>query len=476
MVTTTRHRHATRRGHNELMYLLYDLQHAMLTPARLGAEALRNFYRSPGNPISYTSAGRTLSAYAEMFERMTRRFGKPDFNLPYTMIGNRQIEVREEIVCDAPFGSLLHFKRATRRNDPKVLLVAPMSGHFATLLRGTVEALLPHHDVYITDWKDTRQVPLSDGRFNLDDYIAYLRDFMTYLGPDTHVIAVCQPAPPVFAAIALMEAENNPNTPRSMTLMGGPIDPRISKTKVTELAETRPLSWFKETVTMNVPAYYPGGNRRVYPGFVQLGGFMSMNLDRHVGSHLDFFHHLVAGDGDSAEAHRKFYNEYLSVMDLNADFYLQTVETIFQKHSLPKGEMIWTDPATGQPSPVDPRAIRKTAILTVEGELDDISAHGQTTAAHTITPDLPADLHFHHFQEDVGHYGIFNGRRWRTQIMPRIRHFIRTLGEGYSEIPAADLDLIPDHAPEKWNPKLHSVEAVQRRMAEKNKDAGRAAS
>ena len=451
---------------------MYDLQHALLTPARLGAEAMRNAYRHPWNPLSYTQAGRATAAYAEMFERGTRRFGKPDFCLPETIIDGKPVEVVEEDILVKPFCTLLHFKRKVKRNDPKVLLVAPMSGHFATLLRGTVEALLPHHDMYVTDWEDARQVPLKAGRFNLDDYIAYLREFMNLLGPDTHLIAVCQPAVPVYAAVALMEAEDDPNRPLSITLMGGPIDPRVSKTKVTELAESRPLSWFENSVITEVPFYYPGAHRKVYPGFLQLTGFMSMNLDRHVGSHVKFYGHLVAGDGESAEGHRRFYNEYLSVMDISADFYLQTVENVFQRHLLPQGKMHWRDPQTGKLHLIDPKAITRTAILTIEGELDDISAHGQTTAAHDISTNLPAQKQYHHFQENVGHYGIFNGRRWKEHIMPRIRHFIRHFDPDVDPVPATDLKAIPDKKPARWNKAEHGLEALQKRLKTKYEKVG----
>lgn len=448
-----------------MLYHLHDLQHALLTPARIAAELTRTAYASPFNPLSYTKMGRSLAAGAEVFERATRKFGKPVFDLPHTEIDEELIPVHEDIVLEKPFCNLIHFRRDIDRNDPQVLIVAPMSGHYATLLRGTVDALLPHHDVYITDWMDARQVPLSEGEFNLDSYIAYLRAFLDFLGPKTHLIAVCQPAVPVFAAVALMDAAKDPNTPLSMTLMGGPIDPRVSKTAVTELAEQRPLSWFEQTVVSTVPFYYPGAHRRVYPGFIQLSGFMSMNLDRHVGSHIKFYNHLVQGDGGSAESHRKFYDEYLAVMDITAEFYLQTVATVFQRHDLPRGKMIWTDPKDGKTYPVDPKAIRKTALLTVEGELDDISAHGQTTAAHTLCINLSAKKQYHHFQEHVGHYGIFNGSRWRTEIMPRIRHFIRKMDDPeLSPIPAADLAALPDLKPERWDIEKHSIEAVRRRL------------
>ncbi len=423
-----------------MIYHLYDIQHALLGPARFSAQTIKAFYENPFNPLTGTQFGRTMAAGAEMVERGTRRFGKPEFLLPETKIDGKAVAVTEVDVLSKPFCNLKHFVRATDRKDPKVLIVAPMSGHFATLLRGTVKALLPHHDIYITDWLDARQVPTEDGHFDLDTYIAYVMEFIHHLGSDVHVIAVCQPAVPVFAAVALMEELHDKKTPTSMTLMGGPIDPRVSKTAVTELAEDRPLSWFENSVLATVPMYYPGAQRRVYPGFTQLAGFMSMNLDKHVGSHLNFYHHLVNDDGDSAAAHRKFYNEYLSVMDITAEFYLQTVESVFQKHDLPLGTMIWTDPATGKKHKVDPSKIKKTALLTIEGENDDISARGQTEAAHGLTPNLPKERKFHHLQENVGHYGIFNGRRWREQIMPRVRNFIREFdGAKTDPIPAKDI-------------------------------------
>ncbi len=452
-----------------MIYHLYEMQHAALTPARLAAELTRTVYSHPYNPLSYTQVGRTMAANAELFERITKRFGKPEFGLIDTTIDGKAVPVIEDIIVEKPFCHLLRFRRETRRKDPKVLVVAPLSGHFSTLLRGTVKALLPHHDVYITDWIDARLVPQNEGRFNLDDYIAYIIDFLHELGPDTHVIGVCQPAVPVFAAVAVMESQNDPYCPRSMTLMGGPIDPRVSKTQVTELAETRPLEWFENNVISTVPMYYPGASRKVYPGFIQLGGFMSMNLDRHVGSHMQFYHHLVIGDGDSAAAHRRFYDEYLSVMDIAAEFYLQTVETVFQKHSLPLGKMVWTDPETGKKVPVDPKRIKKTALLTVEGERDDISAHGQTAAAHGLCTNLPASRQYHHFQMSVGHYGIFNGRRWRGEIMPRIRHFIRKFDSKASAISSKDLDKVPDIAPEKWDESKHGIKALRKRLNIKTK-------
>ena len=449
-----------------MLYHLHDLQHALMTPIRIQAEFTRSLFQNPFNPLSYTAAGRTIGASSEMVARMTRRFGRPTFGLLQTQIGGRTVQIEEKIIAQKPFCSLLNFHRKIKRDDPKILLVAPMSGHYATLLRGTVEALLPHHDVYITDWEDARQVSMSDGSFNLDDYITYLREFMSLLGPKTHIMAVCQPAVPVLAAVSVMASENDPNQPLSMTLMGGPIDTRVSKTEVTELAETRPLKWFENTVLYNVPQYYPGAHRRVYPGFLQLSGFMSMNLDAHVGSHLKFFQHLVTGDGESSEKHRKFYNEYLSVMDIPAEFYLQTVAEVFQKHSLPRGALKWRDPYTDKLVDVRPQDITHTALLTVEGELDDISARGQTTAAHELCYSLPQRKQFHHFQLGCGHYGIFNGRRWREQIMPRIRHFIRSVDPGRDPVPEADLKKIPDLKPERFNHDKHGIVAIRRWLKE----------
>ena len=456
-----------------MLYNLYELQHALMTPVRLQAEMMRTTFQNPWNPLSYTQLGRNLSAGAEMLERTTRRFGKPEFGLDATEINGKRVDVNEKIIAEKPFCRLLNFQRDIKRNDPKILLVAPMSGHYATLLRGTVKALLPHHNVFITDWEDARQVPKSAGDFNLDTYITYLREFMSLLGPDTHVIAVCQPAVPVLAAVALMATDNDPNQPATMTLMGGPIDTRISKTEVTELAETRPLKWFEQSVVHDVPFYYPGGHRRVYPGFLQLSGFMSMNLDRHVGSHLTFYKHLIQGDGSSAEAHRKFYNEYLSVMDIPAEFYLQTVETVFQRHLLPRGLMKWRDPMDGKLYDVRPQDIKHTALLTVEGELDDISARGQTTAAHELCYSLPQSKQYHHFQLECGHYGIFNGRRWREHIMPRIRHFIRDFDQDKDSIPKKDLEKTGDPAPARYNRDEHGVAAIRRWLRENRAESYR---
>jgi poly(3-hydroxybutyrate) depolymerase len=330
--------------------------------------------------------------------------------------------VQERVVWKRPFCSLLHFQRELpkgRAPDPKVLIVAPMSGHYATLLRGTVAAMLPAHEVFITDWQDARMVPLAEGAFDLDDYIDYVIAMLRHIGAGAHAIAVCQPSVPVLAAVALMEEDKDRLAPATMTLMGGPIDTRKGVTAVDHLAEEKGTDWYRRNVIMPVPFPHPGFMRQVYPGFLQLSGFMSMNLDRHLTAHREFFNHLVRGDGDPAEKHREFYDEYLAVMDLTAEFYLQTVETVFVRHALPNGEM------THRGRPVRSAAIRNTALLTVEGERDDISGVGQTEAAHALCTGLPAEKQAHHLQPKVGHYGVFNGSRFRAEIQPKIAAFIR---------------------------------------------------
>ena len=406
-----------------MFYQLYELSHAAMSPWRAAADAMRLAYTNPLNPISQTPAGRTLAAGLEVFERTTRRYGKPEFGIHETTVGFQKVPVHEDIVWKKPFCNLIHFHRALpaeAKRGPKILIVAPMSGHYATLLRGTVETLLSSADVYITDWIDARMVPMSDGSFDLDDYIDYVIEMIQCLGEDTHVLAVCQPSVPVLAAVAVMEKRGDPLSPRSMTLMGGPIDTRINPTAVNALAETKPLEWFRDNVIMRVPWPQPGFMREVYPGFLQLSGFMSMNLDKHMIAQKDFFQHLVEGDGDSAEKHRDFYDEYLAVMDLTAEFYLQTVETVFIEHALPKGSFMHRDEL------VEPSAIRSVALLTVEGENDDISGLGQTRAAHDLCVNIPEDMRQHYMQPKVGHYGVFNGSRFRAEIAPRIVDFMRS--------------------------------------------------
>jgi poly(3-hydroxybutyrate) depolymerase len=404
------------------MYWFYEMSHAALNPSRALAEATRLFYKNPVNPLSHTHFGKSVAAACEVFERSTRRYAQPEWNISATEIDGARVPVHVTTVWERPFCRLLHFERAfakpLTRPQPKLLIVAPLSGHYPTLLRGTVEAFLPGHDVYITEWVDARMVPLSEGRFDLDDYIDYVIDIMHLLGGDTHVIAVCQPSVPVLAAVALMEAEGDPVVPRSMILMGGPIDTRSNPTGVNKLAEQRGVDWFRCNVITKVPFPNPGVMRDVYPGFLQLNGFVSMNLNRHIQAHKDLFLQLVRGDGDSAQKQREFYDEYLAVMDLSAEYYLQTVDTVFVRQALPKGEM------THRGVAVDPSRIHRVALMTVEGENDDISGVGQTEAAHRLCINIPADRKAHYLALGVGHYGVFNGSRFRAQIVPRIADFI----------------------------------------------------
>ena len=404
------------------MYWFWEMSRAALNPARAVADATRLFYKNPLNPLATTTFGKSMAAAAELFERSTRHYAKPEWGIESALVGGERVPVRISTVWERPFCRLLHFERAIvhppRRPQPRLLIVAPMSGHYATLLRGTVEAFLPNHDVYITDWTDARMVPLADGHFDLDDYIDYVVSILHHLGGDTHVIGVCQPSVPVLAAVAVMEAADDPHVPSSMILMGGPIDTRVNPTGVNKLAEMRGTDWFRRNVITKVPFPHPGVMRDVYPGFLQLHGFMSMNLDRHIEAHRSLFRQLVDGDGDSVQRHREFYDEYLAVMDLSAEFYLQTVETVFVRHSLPKGEM------THRGRPIDPSCIKRTALMTVEGEHDDISGVGQTEAAHRLCVNIPDSNKAHWLQPGVGHYGVFNGSRFRAEIAPRISDFI----------------------------------------------------
>jgi poly(3-hydroxybutyrate) depolymerase len=402
-----------------MIYTLHELQHSAADPLRFWAETSRQLFSNPFSPLTYLPHSSRVAAGSELLARAVRRYEKPGFDLTHTCIDGADVAVSEVVVAQKPFCNLLHFQRATDRQDPKVLLVAPLSGHYATLLRDTVRALLPDHDVYITDWIDARLVPLAEGYFHFADYVDYMQDFMRKLSPGAHVISVCQPTVPVMAAISLMAAADDPAQPRSMTLMGGPIDTRQAPTEVNRYAKTRSLRWFDMHVITRVPLKYPGYARRVYPGFLQHAGFVAMNSDRHLQAHVDFYHHLVQGDGDSAGAHRKFYDEYNAVMDMPAEYYLETLDMVFMKHQLPKGEMV----IRGQH--VKPWAIRKTALLTVEGELDDISGPGQTEAAHGLCRNLPQEKKEHFLVPGVGHYGIFSGRRWRETICPRVGQFIR---------------------------------------------------
>ena len=400
------------------------MTHAAVQPFRAQNDALRYMYRSAFNPVAYTPFGKAVAAACEVFENVTRRYRKPEWGIDETKIFGLPVPVEREVVHSKLFCDLLHFKRdesvVGKRYDPKVLIVAPLSGHYATLLRGTVQAMIPEHDVYVTDWRDARVVPAMYGDFDLDDFIDYVADFIRFIGPNTHVLAVCQPSVPVLAAAAAMAAEDDPLQPASMTLMGGPIDTRRNPTAVNDLAASRPLSWFEQNVIHTVPLPNPGAMRQVYPGFVQLSGFMTMNLERHMEAHAGLFRHLIEGDCDSVEQHQKFYDEYLSVMDLTAEFYLQTVKAVFQEHALPEGKLMHRGKL------IDCRKIRKTALMTVEGENDDICGLGQTEAAHDLCTNIPIDDHYHYVQPGVGHYGVFNGTRWRTEIQPRVREMIRT--------------------------------------------------
>jgi poly(3-hydroxybutyrate) depolymerase len=407
-------------------YELHEMAHLAMAPVRAVSDVARTWLESPLNPVSYTAAGRNLAASAKVFERLTRRFDKPEFGFATTTSDGRTVPIVERVVWERPFCKLLHFEKQLdpehRLLQQKLLIVAPLSGHYATLLRGTVEAFLPYYDVYITDWINARAIPLSNGRFDLDDYIDYLRIFFEFLskehdGRSVHSIGVCQPAVPLIAAVALMEAQDSKHVPATMTLMGGPIDTRCSPTKVNLLAQERGSSWFRQHCICHVPFGYQGAGREVYPGFLQLTGFMAMNIDRHVAAHLEFFEHLVTGDGDSARKHSEFYDEYRAVMDLPAEYYLQTVDTVFVRHDLPKGEMMHR----GQP--VDLTAIRRVGLLTVEGENDDISGSGQTFAALDLCRNIPRHMKAHHLQPKVGHYGVFNGSRFRNEVVPRIREF-----------------------------------------------------
>jgi poly(3-hydroxybutyrate) depolymerase len=409
------------------MYWFYEMSQAALNPSRAFADATKLLFKNPLNPWALTTVGKSIAAACEVFERSTRRYARPEWNIKNTLVGGERVPVHIEAVWERPFCRLLHFARAFEhtplRPQPRLLIVAPMSGHYATLLRGTVEAFLPNHDVYITDWTDARMVPVTEGRFDLDDYIDYVISILHFLGGDVHVTAVCQPSVPVLAAVARMEAVDDPYVPRSMVLMGGPIDTRVNPTGVNALAESRGVEWFRRNVITKVPFPHPGVMRDVYPGFLQLHGFVSMNLDRHIEAHKQLFLNLVRGDGDSAHKHKEFYDEYLAVMDLAAEFYLQTVDTVFIRHALPKGEM------THRGRPVDLRRIKRVALLTIEGEHDDISGVGQTEAAQRLCVNIPPDRRAHYLQLGVGHYGVFNGSRFRSEIAPRISDFVLSMSQ-----------------------------------------------
>ena len=400
-----------------MIYQAYQAHQDLLAPFQIAAKGVSGVLQQfrgvlPGGPIEQIAAALDImGGYRTTHER-------PPFGIASVRVGNRDVAVREEVVHATPFGTLLRFAKDADRAQPKLLVVAPMSGHFATLLRGTVATALPDHDVHVTDWHNGRDVPVSAGPFGFDAFVEHVALFLRRMGPGTHVMAVCQPAVAVLAAVALMSEDGDPATPRSMTLMGGPIDTRSAPTKVNELANSQPIEWFERNLISEVPWRYRGAGRRVYPGAVQLTAFMSMNLDRHRKAYADQFDNLVRGDAESAEAHRRFYDEYLAVMDLPAEFYLETVSKVFQQHLLPRGAL-----RVGGRL-VRPERIRDTALLAVEGERDDICAVGQTAAALDLCSGLKPSMKRHHVQEKVGHYGVFNGRRWATEIYPVVREVV----------------------------------------------------
>jgi len=401
-----------------MLYQAYQAHSDIMVPVRAWAGRALQVMNGKRLGIADNSVLRNLTAAYELIARAGLTHARPDFAISGVQIGNREVAVREHAALSTPFGTLLHFRKDVDTVQPRVLLVAPLSGHFSTLLRGTVRTMLPEHDVYITDWHNVRDVALRHGRFGLDEYIAHLIRFLETIGPGAHVVAVCQPCVQVLAAVAVMAQTNNAAVPRSMTLMAGPIDPRINPTKVNVLANSRPIEWFEHNLIAAVPIRYPGAFRRVYPGFVQLAAFMSMNIERHVKAHRELYDNLANGEHDKAQATKDFYDEYFAVLDLTAEFYLETVRLIFQECALPTGKLQW------QGVRIEPRAIRRTMLLTVEGERDDICAVGQTAAAHELCSGLRPYLKRHHMQAGVGHYGVFSGNRWTHQIYPLVKNVI----------------------------------------------------
>ena len=409
-----------------MLYSLHEFSYYSAAPFRLGVQLARSFWSSPFNPAADTAIGRTAYAAAEVFEGLTRRYGKPAWNLDVVTAEGHTIRTTEQTIWTSPWCRLIRFQRnlgdlqraGKPADGPAVLIVAPLSGHYATLLRGTVEGFLQDHDVYVTDWVNARQVPMLEGRFDFHDYIDHIREMLAAIGPGVHVVGVCQPGPPVLAACALMAEDEDPHRPLSMTYMGSPIDARLSPTVTNRLAEARPFAWFRSNMIHTVPLPYPGAGRRVYPGFVQLYSFMSMNEDRHRDAQFDYFQNLVQGDGDGVQKHEEFYDEYLSVLDLTEEFYLQTIDIVFQQHLLAKNAL------EHRGHKVDLSKITDIGLMTVEGEKDDISGVGQTQAAHGLCPNIPDDRRELYVHPEVGHYGVFNGRRFRDDIYPRVRDFI----------------------------------------------------
>jgi poly(3-hydroxybutyrate) depolymerase len=400
-----------------MLYLAYQAHSDFMVPMRtLAGLAIKAM--APAQSTGAIAFTRNLTAAYELIARAGLSHDRPPFGINSVMVGNREVAVHEEAARVTPFGTLLHFKKDIETAQPRVLLVAPLSGHFATLLRATVRTLLTDHDVFITDWHNVRDVPLAKGRFGFDEYIQHVIEFLEAIGPGAHVVAVCQPCVAVLVAAAVMAQDSNPAQPRSMTLMAGPIDTRVNPTKVNELANSKPIEWFEQNLIATVPLRYPGAFRRVYPGFVQLAAFMAMNIDRHVKAHRDLYDHLANGELEKAAVTKAFYDEYFAVLDLAAEFYLETVRLVFQEHALPLGKLSWHG------VPVEPRAIRRTMLLTVEGERDDICAVGQTLAAHDLCTGLRPYLKRHHMQAGVGHYGVFSGNRWTNQIYPILKNVI----------------------------------------------------
>ena len=409
-----------------MLYAIHEAAYHSATPLRLASQIARDFWSSPFNPAAASRLGRTLYASADLMANMTHRYGKPAWGIESVTVKDKPVRVHMETAYRTPWVKLRKFTRdpadlkaaGAPLETPAVLIVAPLSGHFATLLRGTVETFLQDHDVYVTDWSNARNVPIVEGRFDFDDYMDQIADLLRHIDRRAHIVAVCQPGPPCLAISALMAADNDPHRPASITLMGSPIDARHSPTATNKLAEERPFTWFQSNMIYSVPPPHPGMMRRVYPGFVQLYSFMSMNADRHQEAHRQYFGHLVRGDGDSADKHREFYDEYLSVLDLTEEFYLQTVDVVFQRCLLAKGEL------THRGRLVDLAALTDVGLMTVEGEKDDISGVGQTQAAHALCPNIPEGLRELYVQPGVGHYGVFNGRRFAEEIYPRVRDFI----------------------------------------------------
>ena len=400
-------------------YQMYQAQADIMDPLRLMARTSSSLLRTVMPSQPYGIALRHINAALEVFGHAGTTHKRPAYAINKVMVGNNLVAVEDEVVTATPFASLVHFKKDSDRKQPKLLLVAPLSGHFATLLRSTVEVLLQDHDVYITDWHNARDMPLEAGMFGFDEYVEHVIRFLEFLGPRSHVVGVCQPTVAVLAAVAVMAEDNNPATPRSMTLMAGPIDTRRNPTRVNKLAKTKDISWFEDKMISVVPWRYKGAGRRVYPGFMQLTAFVSMNLDKHIGAHIRQFRSIASGDKAAASIHREFYDEYLAVMDLPAEFYLETVQRIFMDHELPRGELKYKG------RPVRPEMIKKTFLFTVEGERDDICGLGQTSAALDLCSNLRPLLKRHHVQTGVGHYGVFSGRRWANEIYPRVREVIQ---------------------------------------------------